>query len=254
MRGDGQLIAHPHSPEQEIKGFGRIRHSDGAGQVLSAVSIVGADGKTDEVWALVSRAGAKSVERMAAWREDGDAIEDSFYVDSGVTMIAAAGQTHFTGATHLAGKAVAVLAAGGVVAGVTVDAAGAFDIPAKFVPNAGYRLTVGLPFTATCVTLRPELKVNGQSSQGIRQRLVKIVLRLLDTAGIKVGPIGGKLDNLIDRAGSDFMDEPVPLFSGDSDRTVSGSWDRTGQMTIVSDTPLPCTVVAAMPRIEPGDG
>ncbi|MCP4025359.1 MAG: hypothetical protein GY736_03475, partial [Sphingomonas sp.] len=70
VRGDGQMLVHPHAPEQQIKGFSRIIHGDGA--VLSATTIASADGKRDEVWALVRRAdGVKSVQRMAAWRDDG---------------------------------------------------------------------------------------------------------------------------------------------------------------------------------------
>ena len=167
VRRDGQMLAHPHSPEQEIKGFGRIVHSDGAGKIWSGVTISSADGLTDEVWALVLRDGVKGVERMKPWREDGDPIYSAFYVDSGTTAIAGIGQTHFSGATQLAGKAVAVLADGGVVPGITVDNTGAFDIPASSIPTGRpYIITVGLRYTATAVTLRPELRANNQTSQG----------------------------------------------------------------------------------------
>ncbi|WP_339454561.1 hypothetical protein, partial [Pseudomonas sp. EA_5y_Pfl2_R50] len=158
VRGDGQILVHPHAPEQQIKGFSRIIHGDGT--VLSAMTIANADGKRDEVWVLVQRAdGVKSVQRMAAWRDDGDPISAAFFVDSGTTATAAAGQTHFTGATHLANKAVAVLADGGVVDGVTVAAEGSFDIPASVVPqDRAYTVTVGVRYTAAVVTLPPELK------------------------------------------------------------------------------------------------
>lgn len=251
VRGDGQMLVHPHSPEQEIKGFARVRHSDGASQILSAVSIASPDGATDEVWALVTRGGAKWVERMAAWRDDGDAIQSAFYVDSGTTAIAGIGQTHFTGAVQLAGNAVAVLADGGVVPGITVAMDGSFDIPAGSIPaDRPYIITVGLPYTATVVTLRPENRANGQTSQGARQKIIRLVLRLIETAGIKVGALNGHLDQLIDRPGSSFMDEPVPLFTGDSTRAVSGSFDRNGQATFVSDVPLPAIVVGMIPKIE----
>ncbi|MEV4934420.1 hypothetical protein [Sphingobium sp. LSP13-1-1.1] len=250
VREDGQLILHPHQPEQDIKGFARVRHSDGQGAIDSAVVIVGQDGKTDELWALVERDGAKSVERMAAWRDDGDPIENGFFVDSGVTSMATGGQTHFTGLTHLAGKSVAVLAGGGVIPGITVAGDGSFDLPAASVPQSAYVITVGLPFTATAVTLRPEVKVNGQTMQNKRQRLVRIALRLLDTVGIRVGSFGGKLDNLIDRPADAAMDAPVPLFNGDSEKAVSGGWDRAGRATFVSDLPLPATIVAAMPQLD----
>ncbi len=250
VRGDGQILVHPHAPEQQIKGFSRIIHGDGT--VLSAMTIANADGKRDEVWVLVQRAdGVKSVQRMAAWRDDGDPISAAFFVDSGTTATAAAGQTHFTGATHLANKAVAVLADGGVVDGVTVAAEGSFDIPASVVPqDRAYTVTVGVRYTAAVVTLPPELKSQTGTSQGVRQRIVRLALRLIETAGLKIGVQGGKLDNLIDRPSAGYMDAPVPLFTGDTERPVSGGWDRSGRATFTSSEPLPAVIVAALPKIE----
>lgn len=249
VRGDGVLIAHPHAPKQEIKGFSRLAHA--GGRVLSATSCASADGTTDALWVLVAHPdGTRSVQRMAEWREEDAPIADAFHVDSGVTVMAAAGQVRFTGATHLAGKAVAVLADGGVVTGVTVAADGSFSLPATAVPtDRAYRLTVGLPYTARVVTLRPELRGSGETSQGKRQRLVRLVLRLIATSGLRVGALGGTLDNLVDRAGRDAMDAPVPLFTGDTERAVSGGWDRNGQAVFESNAPLPATIVAAMPTL-----
>lgn len=252
VRGDGQLAVHPHAPEQDVKGFARIILG-GGGKILSAVCITDQDGLNDELWALIERGGEKSIERMAKWRDDGDPIEDAFFVDAGLTVMASAGQTHFTGATHLAGKAVAVLAAGAVIEGITVDGTGAFDLPATAAPDAPFRVTVGLPFTARCVTLRPELKLQGQTSVGLKQRLVRIGVRVLETVGIRVGGAGERLDNLIDRETAANMDEPVAPYTGDSSRSVSSSWTRSGQMEIVSDAPLPATIIAAMPKIDVGD-
>lgn len=250
VRGDGQLIVHPHAPEQEIKGFARIIH--GGGKIRSAATVASADGKADELWVLVEYPdGRKGVERMAPWRDDGDPIQTSFFVDSGTTAIAGIGQTRFTGATQLAGKAVNVLADGGVVTGVVVDANGAFDIPAGVIPSdRPYIITVGLPYTATVVTLRPEMGGRGDTSQGKRQRLVRLALRLIETAGLKLGSMGGILDNLIDRPSAAYMDAPVPLFTGDTGRAVSGGWDKDGRATFVSSAPLPAVVVAAMPVLD----
>jgi hypothetical protein len=252
VRGDGQMAVHPHAPEQEIKGFARIILG-GGGKILSAVCITDQNGLDDELWALIERDGVKSIERMARWRDDGDPIEDAFFVDAGLTVMATAGQTHFTGAAHLAGKAVAVLAAGAVVDGITVDEDGAFDLPEKAVPSVDFRVTVGLPFTARCVTLRPELKLNGQTSVGLKHRLVRIGVRVLETVGIRVGGVDDKLDNLFDRPAGAKMDEPIAPYTGDSSKSVSSSWTRNGQAEFVSSDPLPATIVAAMPRIDVGD-
>jgi hypothetical protein len=250
VRNDGQLIVHPHQPEQEIKGFARIVHSDGRAQILSAAVIASADGTTDELYVLVSRNGAKSIERMAAWRDDEDPVQDAFFVDSGVRGTAAAGQLHFSGLDHLAGEAVAVLADGGVIRGLSVASDGTLQLPANTVPtDRTYTYAIGLPYTATCTTLRPELKIQGETSQGKRQRLVNIVLRMLGTLGLNVGAKGGTLDNLIDRPASANMDAPIPLFDGDSGKSVSGTYDQQGQGSFVSSDPLPAVVLCAMPTI-----
>lgn len=250
IRGDGQMVVHPQSPEQDIKGFARIVPG-GGGAVISATCIAGADGRSDELWALVTRDGVSSVERMAAWRDDDEPIQSAFFVDAGVTAIAGIGQTHFSGVPHLAGRTVQVLADGGVVPNVVVANDGSFDIPATDIPaDRPYIITIGLPFTATATSLRPELRGQGQTSQGIRKRVTRLFLRLLATTGIQIGVQGGRLDQLTERAGSDPMDAPVPLYSGDTGQSISGSWDRDGQYTIVSDAPLPAVVVAAMPKFE----
>ncbi|WP_339527906.1 hypothetical protein, partial [Pseudomonas sp. EL_65y_Pfl2_R96] len=128
---------------------------------------------------------------------------------------------------------------------------GSFDIPASVVPqDRAYTVTVGVRYTAAVVTLPPELKSQTGTSQGVRQRIVRLALRLIETAGLKIGVQGGKLDNLIDRPSAGYMDAPVPLFTGDTERPVSGGWDRSGRATFRSSEPLPAVIVAALPKIE----
>ncbi len=254
VRDDGQIIAHCNT-RLDIKGFSRYVLGGGA-RVLSAVSVVGADGKTDELWALVERTRADGVKRemwrQTAWREPGEPREEAFFVDGGVRTEAAAGQTHFTGLTHLAGQDVAVLANGGVVPGQTVTDDGELNLPATAVPDFDYIMIVGLPMIAEAVTLRPEPRSRGETVQGARQKIVKALLRLLDTFGVKIGDAapGAPLDEVLDRAGDDAMDAGVPLFSGDKMTDVGGEWDRRGAIRFVSADPLPCIVNAAVLHLE----
>lgn len=249
VRNDGLVAVHPHVPEQEVKGFSRMAHA--AGAVLSGVSIPSEDGTLDQLWALVDGdAAGKSVELQAQpWEEGESALDDAFYVDSGVSYDGAATATFTTGLTHLAGKAVAVLADGGVVPGRTVTAGGILTLP-----YAASKVHVGLGYQARLQWLRPEVKLPGGGTiQGKRKRLVSIALRLLETVGIKFDPGTGSPYNLIDRPGSADMDAPVPPFSGDTpSKSAGGNWNRDGQGTIISDDPLPCMVIAAMPELELG--
>lgn len=257
VRSDGQLIVHPDT-RLELKGFSRTVLG-GQARALSAVSVVGADGRTDELFVLVSRetplGTRREIWRQTPWRDLGASAAASFFVDGGVTVTAAGGQTHFSGAVHLAGQAVAVLANGGVVEGVTVDNSGAFDLPATSVPATPYTLVVGLAYTARAVTLRPAGQVNGQSLQALRQRVTKIVLRLLESIGIRAGGFVSKgeaapTDEMIDRPGNAPMDAAIPLFTGDADALVDAEFDTNGQTTFVSDRPLPAVITMAMLNLD----
>jgi hypothetical protein len=253
VRGDGQIVVHPKT-RSEIKGLARIRLGGGA-RALSGVSIVGEDRKTDDLWLLVERengAGAtvREIWKQEAWRELGTDQKQAFFVDGGVRIAASAGDGHFTGLGHLAGQAVAVLANGFVITGLSVDAAGELDLPAQNVPAYDYTVIVGLAYRATATTMRPEIRSDGGSSAGLRQRLIKVALRMLDSLGIKVSVPGGVTEEIIDRRGGQSMDEPVPLFSGDSDGLVEAEYDRDGRASWISEVPLPATVALAALNVD----
>lgn len=253
VRDDGQLIVHSKS-RAEIKGFSRTVLGGGA-RALSAVSIYGEDGRTEELWLLVQRergngATVKEIWKQMPWRQLGDDQAEQFYVDGGVRIEASAGQTVFAGLTHLAGQAVAVLANGAVVSGCAVDHAGTLTLPAERVPAYPFVLIVGLAYTALAVTLRPEIKLNGASSQGMIQRVLKVMTRVLETVGIKVGVPGGPDEEVIFRSTADAMDRPIPLRSDDAGGEVEGEFDRSGRGRWVSDVPTAAIVAAAMLNVD----
>jgi hypothetical protein len=256
VRSDGQLVVHPSS-RLEIKGFARTVLGGGA-RVVSAVSIRGEDGRTDELWCLVERedghgATVREVWQQAPWRELGDAQEEQYFVDGGVRIEAIAGQTHFAGLDHLALQPVAVLAAGGVVPGITVAGDGSIDLPAASVPgDRDFTVMVGLAYTARAVTLRPNMEAGGASSQGVRQKVLKVLTRVLETVGIKIGTPGfeDQLAPIIDRAGNDAMDAPIPLKTGDYGGEVEAEFDRDGRAIWVSEDPLAAVVTMAALDVE----
>lgn len=252
VRSDGQLIVHADT-RAEMKGFARTVLG-GEAQALSAVSVVGADGKADELWLLVNRTTPggprREIWRQTAWRDIGDPIAESFFVDAGVRVDASGGQTHFTGAVHLASQPVAVLCNGGVIRGVVVAADGSFDLPPTSVPATDYVLIVGLAYSARAVTLRPELRVNNQTSQGLKQRVVRAIARVLETLGLKAGSTDGPLEEMIDRPGNAAMDHAIPLKTGDVIGQIDASFDRTGQMQFISADPLPAIITATIANID----
>jgi len=67
VRSDGQLVIHAKSRIQ-VKGLARIVLGGGA-EVLSAVSIVGADGRTDELWVLIERRNGANALVREIWKQ-----------------------------------------------------------------------------------------------------------------------------------------------------------------------------------------
>lgn len=255
VRGDGQIITHPLT-RADVKGFARIVLGGGA-QAVSGVCIMGADGRTDDLWLLVTRdtpgGTRREIWKQSTWRELGDDAREAFYVDGGIKVAATAGQATFSGLTHLAGQSVAVLADGGVIPGQTVDDTGVLTLPPASVPSGAYTLTVGLAFTARAVTLRPGAETRAGSVQGLRQRLVRVVLRLLETVGITAGQAGRDLYDVIDRPANAAMDGAIPLFSGDTIGEIDGETNRKGQLEFASSDPLPAIVNCVISELEVAD-
>jgi hypothetical protein len=256
VRGDGQLVVHPIT-RLTVKGFCRVVLGGGA-RALSAVSIVGADGITDELWLLVERTRyhsngtaytAREIWKQAKWRELGDPPHLDFFVDGGAMFTAAAGQTHFTGFSYLAGQTITGLANAAVIPDITVGLDGTFDLPPEALPGGGayaYTIAVGLPYTATAITRTPPLNVSTGPLQGLKMRWRRVVLRMLESLGIRVGQDADKLEEPIERSVFEHMDTAVPLFSGDAPGTVDFEIRRDGSCMFVSDVPKPALITAAM--------
>jgi hypothetical protein len=80
-----------------------------------------------------------------------------------------------------------------------------------------------------------------------------VVIRFYNTLGAKAGPDASNLDEIQFRSGSDRMDAPPPLFTGDKLMDWPGGYDFDGYMMIKQTQPLPMTVVAIMPQVHTFD-
>lgn len=244
VRGDGQIIVHAKT-RSEIRGWTRWKLG-GSARALSAVSIVNSSGQADDIWLLVERVNGagqtvREIWRQAPWRELGTPIEQSFYVDGGVSVQLAGGTTSVS-VPHLAGQAVAVLVNGVVVEGLSVAGDGTLTLPASAVPATPFRVVVGLAYTAIATTMRPEVRDGRGSTAGLRQRVVNAVTRVLETLGLTITAPGGTPEELVLREAGQDMDEQVPLFSGNAGGLVDAEWDREGRATWISAKPLPATI------------
>ena len=92
VRNDGQLVSLTYQPDQEVVGWARhiIGGSFAAGDaVVESVAVI-AGSASDEVWVVVKRdinsVVTRHVEVFTEPHEAGDAKEDAFYVDGGISL------------------------------------------------------------------------------------------------------------------------------------------------------------------------
>lgn len=258
LRGDGTLLGMTYRREQEVVGWhqhvigGRSDANGTQAKVESIAVIPAADGSRDELWMVVRREigglTARYVEYMEAPLSDDGAQEDAFYVDSGLTGIFETPENEITQLDHLNGETVQILADGAshpdreVVGGrITLDRAAS-------VVQAG----LAYDHLSAIETLNLEAAAADGTAQGKTKRITNCSIRFHRSLGAKTGPDGDLLDpvpELMFRDASTPMDEPTPLFTGDSFIAWPGGYEIEGRVVVVPVGPFPCTVTAIFPQL-----
>lgn len=247
---DGDLPSMVYVREDDVIGWSN--HVIGGTSVFveSIAVIPHPDEDEDQLWLLVRRTingGTKRyIEILEKPFEPGDAIEDAFFVDSGLTYDGAS-TTTITKLDHLEGETVSVLGDGAVLSDAVVS---------------GGSITLGDPVTKAQVglampaakmqTMRLEAGMtNIGTAQGRRKRVHQLVIRVDTTGeGLNYGADFDKMDPFDMRTVSDLMDSPVPLYTGDTPSLdMPGGYEREGRVAVSHSLPLPCTIVAVMPQL-----
>jgi len=243
-RTDGVLAGMTYERTEDVVGW----HRHSIGIVESVVVVPHWDGDQDSTWMIVRHTVDGATVRYVEYIEKYLTDEYAFFVDSGLTYDGAA-TTSITGLDHLEGEEVAVLADGAVHPNRTVTS-GAITLQL-----AASVVNVGLPYIATIKTMPIEAGAQDGTAQGKEQRINGIVLDLFETgAGLWYGPNTTDMDEYAVRSSSADMDEPVPLFTGQTDRLAwPGEYEKGTQMVIQHRLPLPCTVRALLPQMHTYD-
>lgn len=227
--GDGSLISMVYDREQNV-----IAWSDHIidGTVQSVCVTPGTN--EDEVWISVSRTNGVFIEKMTT--RITAAIEDSFYVDSGI--IDTGVSKTISGLDHLEGETVAALVDGSYDGTFTVSGG---EITLATTPTA--QTIVGLPYTALLQPMRIVENTQSGTSLGALTRVDDLTINFLNTLGAKYGPDSDNLFSV------NFSDERLEnadyitgLYSCDVPVTMPGGFSRENPILIVSDKPLPMTV------------
>lgn len=149
---------------------------------------------------------------------------------------------------HLEGEEVAILANGMVQPRQTVSGA---SIPLSVGASIVH---VGLPYTMEMETLAIEIPQRDGTMQGRKVKISDVRVRFLDSAGGKIGPTDEyEMDQLIERGvDAQPFGHPIPLYTGEKVAAFQGGWEDSGKMLIQQTDPLPLTILALIPRVQPG--
>jgi hypothetical protein len=239
---DGSLVSLTYMKEHDVWGW--THHESAAGAVFEDVVVV-SEGFDDVPYFIVKRTidgvDRRYIERLHT-RAMAD-VTDAFFVDCGLTYEGAANDD-ISGLDHLEGQAVAVLADGNVVKGLTVTD-GAIHLP-----NEASKVHIGLPMEAAMRTLDLDLgTVPGLGTvQGRKKSVARVTLRVEKTRGIFVGPSENKLIEYKQRS-TEAWNEAIQLYTGDISLVPEWDWNTHGSMWVKQFDPLPMTILAIMPDV-----
>lgn len=230
LMSDGELLTLTYLPGQNICAWARQQTQ---GKVLSLCCMPSSG--YDEMWFAVQRNGGVFIEKMAprlATKEP----QDQIFLDSAVSFSSSEGITVVNGLAHLEGQSVYALADGNPSGPFTVSG-GSITLPA-----AAKTVHVGLAYEAKLVTLPLELNLTDGTSRDRKRRAVGVSLLLADSRGGFAGPEGGKLDELVYAAQTDYTHPPA-LQDTLCEKVFSSSHQLLKGVEFKQTQPLPVTLL-----------
>ena len=140
------------------------------------------------------------------------------------------------------GETVAIVGDGIVRASQAVQSGGVVVLNG----TAASTIYVGLPFTSTLVTMKPNIQAASGTTAGMPKKWAELYVDLLDTSGVKING-----DQIPFRTVGDVVGAAVTPFTGFKKMSTLG-WND-GRITIEQSLPLPCTVRGIYGTLEIGD-
>ena len=187
------------------------------------------EGGEDQVWVIIERVINGSTVQYVEY------LSSTANMDSYLTGTVNSSSTNVTSLDHLEGEKVQIVIGDAVYPPQTVtNGAITVDIPTELSTKT---IDVGLGFTSTLKTLKPEFGGQAGTSQGRKKRYNEVMVRFLNTVGATVND-----DQLPFRSSATPMGQNIPEFTGDK-RVTNLGWDRDGQITVKQTQPLPMTIL-----------
>ena len=230
----------------------RLASTDEAHAVVESAASISGTLTEDEFYVIVKRTingSTKSfVEVFANFDFDENDATDFKFLDSHLIYDGSATST-LSGLSHLEGQTVSVLADGSTHA-TKIVSSGSISLD-----RSTTKAVVGLAYDSVLQTMRIEGGAAEGTSQGKTKRISKVVLRLFETVGVKVGPTLAKLETVPFRTTSSDLSAPVDtLLAGDREIEFRDDYNSDGFIFIKQDQPLPLSVLAIYPTVVTSDG
>jgi len=255
VRDDGVLAGLTYQRSENVVAWHRhiFGGSFGSGNaVCETAATISGTLTEDELWVIVKRTIDGATKRYVECFSDFDFDEtdatDFKFLDSHLSY-SGASTTTLSGLSHLEGQTVSILADGSVHANKTVSS-GSITLD-----RAVTKACVGLPYNSVLQTMRIEGGAAEGTSQGKTKRISKVVLRLFETVGVKVGPSLTDLETVPFRTTSSALSSPVDtLLAGDREIEFRDDYNSDGFIFVKQDQPLPCSILAIYPTLVTSDG
>mgnify|MGYP001481809624 CR=1 FL=1 len=255
VRGDGELVGFTYQREQQVTAWHRhiFGGAFGSGKaVCESVAVIPTDDTEYEVYVIIKRtingATKRYIEVLNTFDFTNTDNTTFNFLDSQLDYNGSA-TTTISGLSHLEGQTVSILADGSVHANKTVSS-GSITLDRSVT-----KACVGLAYDSVLQTMRIEGGAAEGTSQGKTKRISKVVLRLFETVGVKVGPSLTQLETVPFRTTSSNLSAPVDtLLAGDKEIEFRDDYNSDGFIFIKQDQPLPCSVLAIYPTVVTSDG
>lgn len=244
VRDDGVLLGMTYQHQHGIWAWHQ-HHTDGEFESVTHIT----EDNRDAVYVIVKRTinnqTVRYVERMEKRVVTSPA--DVFCVDSGLSYDSTPA-TVFTGLGHLEGEAVAVVADGNEITGLTVTS-GQIELP-----SAASKVSVGIPYLPAIETLDIDLSDLKQTLKGKEISVSRVQLQVERSRG---GWVGGRrndgsfseLMEIKPRFDSDGYD-PMALKSFKQEVFIQPEWNKSGGLRIEQRSPFPLAILSVVPDVD----
>jgi len=233
VRSDGKMPAFTWQKEQQVWGW-TLCETAGTVESICTIPENGEDRTYLVVLRTIGGVERRFLERMASvkWQD----VKDSCYLDCAKSYIFETPTQIVTGLWHLEGATVDAIADGFAARGLVVTN-GAVDLG-----MTAETVTVGLPYEALIETLPLVVQTQSAGSTKARKQMLgDVVIQVVDTRGIEVGP---KLDRMFrpKPRGNEPLGTANSLITGALLASTAPVVSGESTLFIRSQEPLPMTV------------